>query len=221
MPWRRCASARRSRAVQMPCEATTSVATSRCVQPRGFQTVGKNFSTSRSPVAGSATQASQQAGRPNPEKVRLEIRRIATDLFDFDEVSRRALSRHWAARTSQEQAEFISLFTDLLERSYVGKIESYSGEKIAYTGELVDGDYATVRSRIVSKRRTETALDYRLHRAGGRWKVYDVMIDGVSFVPTYRSEFNRIIQSSSWDDLMNRLRKKRIEIRTVVDPRAS
>src|SRR2546422_1652998 len=92
-------------------------------------------------------QASQQAGRPNPEKVRLEIRRIATDLFDFDEVSRRALSRHWAARTSQEQAEFISLFTDLLERSYVGKIESYSGEKIAYTGELVDGDYELPRVR--------------------------------------------------------------------------
>ncbi|HEV8642827.1 MAG TPA: ABC transporter substrate-binding protein [Methylomirabilota bacterium] len=167
------------------------------------------------------TQPTPQSARPSPEKARLEIRRIATDLFDFDEVSRRALSRHWAARSSQEQAEFISLFTDLLERSYVGKIESYSGEKIVYTGELVDGDYATVRSRVVSKRRTETALDYRLHRTGGRWKVYDVLIDGVSFVSTYRSEFNRIIQSSSWDDLMDRLRKKRIEIRTVVDRKAS
>lgn len=163
----------------------------------------------------------QQTGRLHSEKVRGEIRRIATDLFDFDEVSRRALSRHWAARTRQEQTEFISLFTDLLERSYVGRIESYSGEKIVYTGELVDGDYATVRSRIVTKRRTDTALDYRLHRTEGRWKVYDVMIDGVSFVSTYRSEFNRIIQSSSWDDLMDRLRKKRIEIRTVVDRQPS
>src|SRR5712691_7310117 len=121
-------------------------------------------------------QASQQAGRPNPEKVRLEIRRIATDLFDFDEVSRRALSRHWASRTTQEQAEFVSLFTDLLERSYVGKIASYSGETIVYTGEAVDGDYATVGSRIITTRRIETTLDYRLYRTRGRWKVYDVLV---------------------------------------------
>lgn len=153
------------------------------------------------------------------DKVRVEIRRIATDLFDFEECARRALSRHWAGRTKAEQAEFVALFTDLLERSYVGKIEAYSGEKIVYTGELIDGEYATVRSRIITKRRTETGLDYRLRRVDGRWKVYDVLIDGVSFISTYRSEFNRIIQSSSWDDLMDRLRRKQIEIRTVVDHR--
>jgi len=154
----------------------------------------------------------QHAARPSNEKVRQEIRRIAAELFDFDEISRRALSRHWAGRTPAEQAEFTALFTDLLERTYIGRIESYSGEKIVYTGELVDGDYATVRSRVVTRRKTEMALDYRLHRAGGRWKVYDVVIDGVSFVSTYRSEFNRVIQSHSWDELMDRLRKKRITV---------
>ena len=99
------------------------------------------------------------ASGPNGDRVRNEIRRIATELFDFDEVARRALSRHWAGRTRAEQTEFTALFTDLLERSYVGKIEAYSGEKIVYTGEVVDGSYATVRSRIVTRRRTDTALD--------------------------------------------------------------
>jgi phospholipid transport system substrate-binding protein len=166
-----------------------------------------------------------QRGRSNPEpaarlsqdRARLEIRRIATDLLDFTEVGRRALGRHWAARTPQEQTEFISLFTDLLERAYVGKIEAYSGEKIVYIGETVDGDYATVRCRVLTKRRNETTLDYRLHRQGAQWKVYDLLIDGVSFVATYRAEFNRIIQGYSWDELMDRLRKKRIEARTAFD----
>lgn len=157
------------------------------------------------------------AARPANDRVRLEIRRIAAELFDFEEISRRALSRHWASRSRDEQNEFIGLFTDLLERSYVGKIEAYSGERIVYTGEAVDGDYATVRSRISIKRRGETAIDYRLHRASGRWKVYDIVIDGVSFVSTYRSEFNRVIQAAGYDELLDRLRKKQIEIRTVVD----
>src|SRR6266576_1820646 len=77
-----------------------------------------------------------------------------------------------AERVRGEQTEFTSLFTDLLERSYVGKIETYSGEKIVYTGEVVDGNYATVRSRIITRRRTDTALDYRMHEIDGRWKVY-------------------------------------------------
>jgi phospholipid transport system substrate-binding protein len=159
----------------------------------------------------------EPASRGAAQRVRVELRRIATDLFDFQEVARRSLGRHWAGRTADEQAEFLTLFTDLLERAYVGRIEAYSDERIVYTGETVDGDYAVVRSRILTKRPTETALDYRLHRAGGRWKVYDVLIDGVSFVSTYRSEFNRIIQLHSWDELMDRLRKKRIEVGTALD----
>ncbi len=157
----------------------------------------------------------QQAGRPSPEKGRLEIRRIASELFDFEEVARRALSRHWANRTKQEQTEFVSLFTDLLERSYVGKIESYSGETIVYTGETVDGDYATVRSRIITTRRIETTLDYRLYRTRGRCKVYDVLVDGVSFVSTYRSQFDRVIQAESYGALVERLRTRNLDTAVV------
>jgi phospholipid transport system substrate-binding protein len=129
--------------------------------------------------------------------------------FDFDEISRRALSRHWTARSPEEQVEFVRLFTDLLERSYIGRIESYAGEKIVYVNELVDGSYATVRSKVLAARRTaDTPVDYRLHLVQGRWKVYDILIDNVSFVATYRSEFARILQREPYAELVERLRKQ-------------
>ena len=141
---------------------------------------------------------------------RTEIRRLARELFDFEEVTRRTLSRHWAARSADERAEFVALFTDLLERSYVTRVEAYAGENIAYFGEAVDASYATVRSKIVTDRRSEIAiaLDYRLHLRDGRWRVYDLQIDGVSFVSSYRSQFDRIIQAESYAALVERMRKK-------------
>jgi phospholipid transport system substrate-binding protein len=159
----------------------------------------------RAEMESSSSSASQ---RQTLQRRRLEIRRTAGDLFDFDEVARRALSRHWSARSPEEQAEFVRLFTDLLERSYVGRIESYAGERIVYVGESVDGGFAIVRSKVVTSRRGETPLDYRLHLRDGRWKVYDVLIDHVSFVATYRSEFSRIIQKESYAALLERLRKQ-------------
>ncbi|PYN49244.1 MAG: organic solvent tolerance ABC transporter substrate-binding protein [Candidatus Rokuibacteriota bacterium] len=142
---------------------------------------------------------------------RTEIRRLARELFDFEEVTRRTLSRHWAARSADERAEFVALFTDLLERSYVTRVEAYAGENIAYFGEAVDASYATVRSKILTDRRSEIALDYRLHLRDGRWRVYDLQIDGVSFVSTYRSQFDRIIQAESYAALVERMRKKSFE----------
>jgi phospholipid transport system substrate-binding protein len=149
--------------------------------------------------------------RLTAEQRRLEIRRVASDLFDFDEIARRALSRHWASRTPEEQAEFTRLFTDLLERAYIGRIELYSGEKILYGLEVIDGSFATVRSKVLTRRNTETPLEYRLHLKDGRWKVYDVLIDNVSFVSTYRSEFSRILQRESYGALLDRLRKQSVE----------
>ena len=157
-----------------------------------------------------------ERGVPNTDRARMEIRRVASDLFDFDEMAKRTLSRHWSGRTRAEQTEFVSLFTDLLERSYVGKIEAYAGEKIVYVSETIDGDYAFVRSKIASpRRRQDTALDYRLVQRDGRWRVYDVLIDGVSFVSTYRSEFNRVIAGSSYRALVDALRNKRLQVKTV------
>lgn len=142
---------------------------------------------------------------------RAEIRRIARELFDYDEMTRRTLSRHWAQRTAEEQTEFVALFSDLLERSYLNRIEAYAGEKIAFVGESIDGGFATVRSKVTTTRRSETILDYRMHLRDGHWRVYDVLIDGVSFVSTYRSQFDRVIQAESYGSLVERLRKKNFD----------
>jgi phospholipid transport system substrate-binding protein len=145
------------------------------------------------------------------EKRRLEIRRAAGSLFDFEEMARRTLARHWSDRTPSEREEFVALFRDLLERSYLSRLENYSGERIIYLGETVDGEFATVRSKIVTGRTSEIAMSYRLHQVSSRWAIYDVLIEGVSFVGNYRSQFNRIISKTSYGDLVKKLRHKQLE----------
>jgi phospholipid transport system substrate-binding protein len=143
---------------------------------------------------------------------RTAIREIVYEIFDFRELSQRSLGPHWPARTPAERDEFVLLFADLLERSYIGKIEMYSGgERIQYTGEAIDGDQATVRTKIVTKQGTEIPVDYRMHRVGERWLVYDVAIEGVSLVANYRAQFNRIIRQSSFKGLVTQLATKRDE----------
>jgi len=137
-----------------------------------------------------------------------ELRRIAGGLFDFDEMAHRSLSRHWSTLTRDEQVEFVQLFTVLLERTYLSRVQSFAHEQIVYVGEEIDGSFALVKSRVLTARSGETALDYRLRLKDGQWKIYDVLVDGVSFVSTYRSEFNRVIQSASYAGLLQRLREK-------------
>jgi phospholipid transport system substrate-binding protein len=140
-----------------------------------------------------------------------EIRRIAGELFDFDEISRRALSRHWLALPPEEQAEFATLFRGLLERSYLAQIEACGGERITFVGESIDGDSAIVRSKVVTRRGTEIPLDYRLHVRDGRWRIYDVVVGGMSFVATYRTQFDRVIRTESYNALRDRLQKKTLD----------
>jgi phospholipid transport system substrate-binding protein len=143
---------------------------------------------------------------------RAAIRGIAFEIFDFRELSQRALARHWQARNPAERDEFVQLFADLLERSYVGKIELYSGgEKIQYNAETIEGDQATVKTRIVTRGGTEIPVDYRMHRVGDRWLVYDVGIEGVSLVSNYRAQFNKIIQTASFRGLVDKLKAKKEE----------
>ncbi len=155
------------------------------------------------------------AGHPDgAEKRRSEIRRVAGRLFDFQEMARRTLARHWTERTPGEREEFVSLFRDLLERSYIARLENYSGEQIIYLGETVDGEYATVRSKVIG-RGSEMALAYRLHLVNQRWAVYDVLVEGVSFVGNYRSQFNRIISKGSYEDLVRKLKTGGLEGATL------
>lgn len=138
---------------------------------------------------------------------RAAMRKVANELFDFTEITKRSLGRHWQARTPAEREELVRLFGDLLERTYVSRIELYSGEKILYAGETVDTDQAVVRTRIVTKQGAEIPVDYRLLVRGERWRAYDVVIEGVSLVANYRSQFDKILQAG-YPELVKRLRAK-------------
>jgi phospholipid transport system substrate-binding protein len=146
---------------------------------------------------------------------RTEIRRVAQGLFDFNEMARLTMAGHWKNRSLREQEEFVRLFTDLLERSYLTTIENYAGERITFVGESISGPYAQVRSRITTERRMEISIDYRLIESGARWAVYDVVLDGVSLVSNYRSQFNSIIRTSSFADLLTKLRSRQIEAHAI------
>jgi phospholipid transport system substrate-binding protein len=156
---------------------------------------------------------SELRGELRQAERRAAIRKVAHELFDFAEITKRSIGHHWQQRTAAEREELVSLFGDLLERTYVSRIEVYSGEKIAYVGESVETDQAVVRTRIVTKQGTEIPVDYRMVARGSRWQAYDVTIEGVSLVANYRSQFNKILQTGNYPELIKRLRIK-LEERT-------
>jgi phospholipid transport system substrate-binding protein len=143
---------------------------------------------------------------------RVAVRKIANEIFDFGEIAKRSMARHWQPLSEVQRNEFVGLFADLLERSYISKIETYGGEKIQYTAERADGDYATVSTRIITKNGTEVPVDYRMIKRADRWLVYDVSIEGVSLVSNYRTQFNKIIQTTSYNELVSKLRNKQDEL---------
>jgi phospholipid transport system substrate-binding protein len=146
--------------------------------------------------------------KANPAARRVALKGAAADIFDFSEITRRSLGRHWQTTSPAEREELVRLLTALLERSYMGRIEQYSGEHMAFVGESMDGELATVRTRLLSKSGTEIPVDYHLYRVGERWLAYDVTVEGVSLVANYRAQFNKIIQTSSTQALVERLRAK-------------
>jgi phospholipid transport system substrate-binding protein len=143
---------------------------------------------------------------------RVAVRKVADEIFDFGETARRSLGRHWAARTPQERDEFVKLFGDLLERSYISKIELYGGEKIQYVGDKIEGDTALVSSKLLTKTGSEVPIEYRMLKKGERWLVYDVVIEGVSLVANYRTQFNKIIQTSSFQELVKKMKTRQEEL---------
>jgi phospholipid transport system substrate-binding protein len=144
---------------------------------------------------------------------RRTVRQIADEIFDFDETARRAMAQHWRSLTVDQRKEFVDLFTELLERAYMSKIELYGGERIQYPGERVEGDYATVFTRLVTKKGVEVPIDYRMLRRDDRWRAYDVSIEGVSLVANYRTQFNSIVRTASVDELLGKLRSRVEEAR--------
>jgi len=140
---------------------------------------------------------------------RAAVRKVAEEVFDIQETAKRALGPHWQQRTPAEREEFTQLFADLMESTYIARIDEYGSEKIRYTGEKVDGDTAIVQTRVLTKKGTEAPVDARMIRRGDKWYIYDVMIEGVSLVGNYRTQFDRIIRSSSYAELVKRLRDRK------------
>jgi len=147
------------------------------------------------------------------EERRQRLEQVVGDRFDYQEMSRRALGAPWNTLSDKEKQEFVALFRTLLTNSYSDKVEAYSGEGVQYINERTEKDYAEVRTKVLTGK-TEIPLDYRLLNKGVEWRVYDVVVDGVSLVSNYRGQFSKILRSSSYADLVDQLRKKSDKIKT-------
>ena len=139
---------------------------------------------------------------------REQLRQVISARFDFNEMAKRSLGQYWQRRGAEEQRQFVQLFTDLLERSYADQIESLNGETILYGRENQDRDHAEVDTRVVTRKGEEFAVNYKLHSAGQEWKVYDVVIENISLVNNYRSQFNHVLAKSSFAELLRQLQAK-------------
>jgi phospholipid transport system substrate-binding protein len=151
----------------------------------------------------------------NEQKRRKALKQAIGSIFDYGEMAQRSLAQYWRERTPAERKEFVQLFETVLENSYAKKIESYNNEKIRYIRETVDGDYAEVRSKVITAKRDEYSLDYRLLKENNKWMVYDVIIEGVSLVSNYRGQFGKIIRSEGYPELVKKLRVKSEDIKSL------
>jgi phospholipid transport system substrate-binding protein len=136
------------------------------------------------------------------------LREIIYSLFDFSEMAKRSLGTHWRKLSPQQRQTFVPIFTDFLEKIYADRVDLYNGERALFLREVVDGDYAEVYSKIVSKKRAEAAVVYKMHRVDGRWKVYDVIVENISLVNNYRAQFSRLMANSSFEELIRRMKEK-------------
>jgi phospholipid transport system substrate-binding protein len=150
----------------------------------------------------------QLQGEGKKQERRKRLREVIFVRFDFHEMAQRSLGAHWQRRTPEEQTEFIKVFSDLLERDYVDRIESYNNEKFIYLNERIDGPYAEVGSKIQTSKGEEFTINYKLHRVGEDWRVYDLVIESVSLMNNYRSQFNRILSGSGFSELVSRIKAK-------------
>jgi phospholipid transport system substrate-binding protein len=127
--------------------------------------------------------------------------------FDFSEMTKRSLGRHWGALAPADQREFISAFTQKLLVAYGRTVRASGDERIQFQNEVIAGNDATVKTTVVSKG-DELAIDYQLHAIDGQWKVYDMVIDHVSIVNNYRAQFDRVIAKSSVKELLQKMKQQ-------------
>ncbi|NJN70610.1 MAG: ABC transporter substrate-binding protein [Nitrospira sp.] len=142
-------------------------------------------------------------------QLRRMLEEIAADRFDYAEMSKRVLGKYWKSLTEAEQKEFVEVYQGFLSDTYAGRIDDYTGRKqdVRYLTERKEGSYAEVRTELRSDK-TTLPMDYRLLLKEGRWAAYDIIIDGVSLVSNYRSQFQKIIRESSYQELVKKLRER-------------
>jgi phospholipid transport system substrate-binding protein len=146
---------------------------------------------------------------PDKKQERVDrLREALNAIFDYEEMAKRALGPHWRQRTAAEREEFVKLFRDFLERVYSDKIGLYAGENVRFGREVMDNEFAQVESTIIQPKGEEIAVVYKLRQVNGQWKVYDAIVENISIVNNYRSQFDRVISSSSYEELVKRLRGK-------------
>ena len=147
---------------------------------------------------------------------RVKISALIRERFDFTEMARRSLARHWKDRSVEEKKEFVAIFSDLLELSYIGKIEGYTDEKVSYDKEVLKGDgkYGVVDTTIVTKD-VNIPISYKVKRKNNEWWIYDVVVEGVSFISTYRSQYNKVITRESYAQLIDKMKTKLNEVNAL------
>jgi phospholipid transport system substrate-binding protein len=161
-------------------------------------------------------QAPHLHGEAHREERLARLRHIANTAFDWEEIAQRALATHWRERTPQERQEFTELFREAVQAIYLERLEADAQQRlqekpaIRYSGEQVDGQRALVRTTIATRRRWEVPMDYRLRYSDGQWRIYDVVVMGVSLVNNYRAQFHRIITQSSYQELIRQLKARQL-----------
>jgi len=151
---------------------------------------------------------SHPTSKAQMEAQRAQLVEVIYPRFDFTEMAKRSLGRHWAGRTPEEQREFVTIFAAMLGRSYADNIESYTSQNVLYTRESEDQNYAQVDTKIVTENRPPLSINYKLQSVDKVWKVYDLVIEDISVVNNYRSQFNRVIARSSFEELVRVMKEK-------------
>ena len=143
----------------------------------------------------------------NQEDKRAQMSTVINERFDFRAMSQRTLATNWKKTTDEEKQQFVALFSQLIENSYVGKIEAYTNEKVEYPGEKIKGRKAVVETLIVTSS-ADVPVNYRVYQKGDQWLVYDVIIEGVSLISNYRSSYQEIMKKEGFDGLLAKMQAK-------------
>ena len=150
-----------------------------------------------------------QLRSPDKKKERIEqLKELINPIFDYEEMARRTMGSHWRRLTPADQQEFYRLFRGFLEKIYSDKLDLFDSQRVTFGRETIDQDYAQVESTVIDAKGIESPIVYRLKRTDGKWKVYDAIVENISIVNNYRSQFDRVISKSSYDELKKMLKEK-------------